>query len=54
MTTFDECMEGFEQSLDVVEMKSCSRFVEDKKRLFLLLLTNEISQFYTLVLSVKN
>ena len=44
-------VEGIEQSLYVVEMQTCCRFVEDKQGGLLLLLSDEIGQFDALVLA---
>ena len=45
-------VEGIEQSLNVVEVQTRGRFVEDKQGGLLLFLSDEIGQFDALVLAV--
>ena len=47
--TVDEGIEGMQQPLDVVEVQACRRFVEDEERRILLLLSDEVGEFDTLV-----
>ena len=51
MTPFDEGVESLKQSLDIVEVQTCCRLVEDKQGGLLLLLTDEVGEFHTLVLT---
>ena len=48
-----ECIEGMQQSADIVEVQSRCRLVEDEECGLLLLLTYEVSQFYALVLTTR-
>ena len=50
MSLGDQGVEGLEQGLDVVEMKSGRRLVEYENRRLLFLVAEEVSQFYPLVL----
>ena len=49
MSFLDQGVEGFQQSLDVMEMQTGRRLVKDEKRRFLLLLAKIVSKFHTLV-----
>ena len=49
----NERVEGCEQLLDIVEMQTGSRFVEDEKGRDRLFLTQVVSQFHALVLSSR-
>ena len=46
-----QCLKGFQQALYIVEVQTSGRLVEDKECGLLLLLSNEVSQLYTLVLT---
>ena len=48
---FDEGIEGLEQPLDVMEVQTRRRLVEDEQRGLLLLLSDEIGEFHALVLT---
>ena len=53
VATCDECVEGSQQALNVMEVQSCGGFVEDEKGRLLSLLTNEVGQFDALVLTSR-
>ena len=49
VTTLNESVKGMQQTLDVVEMKSCSWLVEDEKRCVLFLLRDVVGELDTLI-----
>lgn len=51
MSALDECVEGFEKDMDVMEMQSCSRFVKNKECGLRLFGGQVISQFHPLILA---
>ena len=51
MTSFYQSIEGTQQFMDVVEMKTCCGLIKDEEGWLLLLSSDEIGQFDTLVLS---
>ena len=51
MSPFDEGIEGLEQPLDIMEVETRRRLVEDEEGGFLFLLSDEIGEFHTLVLT---
>ena len=53
MSTFDEGIKSTEQTTDIVEMESGSRFIKDKEGRVGVFLTNELGQFNTLVLTTR-
>lgn len=53
MTPFYQGIEGMEQALDVVEVKTRGRLVEDEERRLLFLLTYEEGELYTLILTTR-
>ena len=53
MAPFYQGIEGMEQALDVVEVKTRGRLVEDEERRLLFLLTNEEGELYTLILTTR-
>ena len=46
-------IEGLQQLVDIMEVKTCCGLVEDKKRRLLFLLSDKVGQFYTLVLTTR-
>lgn len=53
MAPFYQGIEGMEQALDVVEVKTRGRLVEDEERRLLFLLTYEEGELYTLILTTR-
>ena len=53
VASFNECIEGIEESFDVVEMQTSGRLIEDEEGRLLFLLADEISQLDTLVLTTR-
>ncbi len=53
MAPFYQGIEGMEQALDVVEVKTGGRLVEDEECRLLFLLADEVGEFYTLVLTTR-
>ena len=51
VSSADEGIEGVQEFLDVMEVETGCRFIKDEERGFLLLLSDEIRQFDTLVLT---
>ena len=51
MATFDESVERLQQTVDIMEVQTRGRLVEDEERGFLLLLSDEVGQFDALVLT---
>ena len=54
MAPFYQGIEGMEQALDVVEVKTRGRLVEDEKRRLLFFLTYEEGELYTLILTSRS
>ena len=53
VTTLNEGVEGMQQTLNVVEMKSCGWLVEDEKCFILFLLRDVIGKLDTLILTAR-
>ena len=53
VTTLNESVEGMQQTLDVVEMKSCGWLVENEERSILFLLRNVVGKLDTLILTTR-
>ena len=51
VSTLNQGIESMKQSLDIVEVKTCRRFVEDEQGGFLFFLSDEVGEFHTLVLT---
>ena len=51
VAAFYQSIEGVQQALDVVEVQARCRLVEDEEGRLLFLLSDEVGQFYTLVLT---
>ena len=53
VTTLNESVEGMQQTLDVVEMKSGGWLVEDEERSILFFLRNVVGKLDTLILTTR-
>ena len=53
VATLNELIESIEEFGDVMEMQTRRRLIEDEQRRVLLLLTDEISELHTLVLTAR-
>ena len=53
VATLDECVEGLQQPVDIVEVQTRGGFVEDEEGRLLSFLSDEIGQLDTLVLTTR-
>ena len=53
VSAFDECVEGLQQTLDIMKMQTGGGLVEDEECGLLFLLSDVVGQFDTLVLTAR-
>ncbi len=53
MTLFNQCIESMKQSLDIMEVQTGGRLIEDEERRLLVFLTDQVGKFDTLVLTTR-